>query len=385
MPLTETEMATVTLTQRMRKNNGKSYDVSYLNPRNGKKKHFKSFRLKREAAAAAAELRILIDSGRLPEKKIQHVPMTIEEVGNHLKSDYLRRAKIGELSPKTVDGYVVFLKRILTDRGDQLIAGINKKMVSEYQAELAGSASNILSNRVMFVFKQLCRSAVKLGALEGDPSKDVQYLSEKKHQRNCYLEPGELSKLVQAARLTKARHYLPLLILLAAEHGASRQECLSLRWKDIRYHQNGESIRFFRTKNSTERTLSLMPLSNRELAHWREHLMKGKEGNPDPESPVFTRLDGRPIASFRKAFSRACQLAKIVDFHFHDLRHTYCSNLILSGAQLKDVKEMIGHSDIAMTDRYSHLSSAHMVGLQERLAERYAQGAQLGISADGRR
>jgi site-specific recombinase XerD len=42
-------------------------------------------------------------------------------------------------------------------------------------------------------------------------------------------------------------------------------------------------------------------------------------------------------------------------------------------ADLKEVKEMIGHSDIAMTDRYSHLTSEHKLHRQKRLAEYYAQ------------
>jgi len=68
----------------------------------------------------------------------------------------------------------------------------------------------------------------------------------------------------------------------------------------------------------------------------------------------------------------ALELSGIENFHFHDLRHTFCSGLILSGASLKEVKEMIGHSDISMTDRYSHLSLNHKLFRQSKLAEHYA-------------
>jgi site-specific recombinase XerD len=64
----------------------------------------------------------------------------------------------------------------------------------------------------------------------------------------------------------------------------------------------------------------------------------------------------------------------ISDFHFHDLHHTFCSNLIMSGGDQKDAKEMIGHSDISMTDRYSHITVNHMIGRQEELAEYYNKG-----------
>ena len=60
--------------------------------------------------------------------------------------------------------------------------------------------------------------------------------------------------------------------------------------------------------------------------------------------------------TYYEAWRAVCELAGPEDFHFHDLRHTYCSNLMLSGVDLKDVKEIIGHKDLAMTDRYAHLS-----------------------------
>ena len=56
------------------------------------------------------------------------------------------------------------------------------------------------------------------------------------------------------------------------------------------------------------------------------------------------------------------------------LRHTYCSNLLLSGSTLKDVSEMIGHSDIKMTNRYSHLTNLHKQLRQNELAKHYESG-----------
>jgi site-specific recombinase XerD len=49
----------------------------------------------------------------------------------------------------------------------------------------------------------------------------------------------------------------------------------------------------------------------------------------------------------------------------------FCSNLLLSGAHIKDVKEMIGPIDISMTDRYSHLILNHYKAIQDKLAKHY--------------
>jgi len=51
--------------------------------------------------------------------------------------------------------------------------------------------------------------------------------------------------------------------------------------------------------------------------------------------------------------------AGIEDFHFHDLRHTFASQVLLKGGTLKDVQELLGHKTMTMTLRYAHLTQEH--------------------------
>ena len=165
------------------------------------------------------------------------------------------------------------------------------------------------------------------------------------------------------------------LIYLGAEHGAARQEALSLEWSHIDFDYKGIGfIRLFRTKNGKERTDYLMPRTKQALLGWKDHLefmRYRKKIQPAEARFVFCRLNGEPIKRFDSAWRQICKIAGLTNFHYHDLRHTYCSNLLLSGANIKDVKEMIGHSDISMTDRYAHLSLDHHRATQERLAKHY--------------
>lgn len=75
--------------------------------------------------------------------------------------------------------------------------------------------------------------------------------------------------------------------------------------------------------------------------------------------PVFCSRAGTPYRSFRTAFERAVRCAAIPNFTFHDLRHTFASRLVMAGVDLATVKELMGHKDITMTLRYTHLSNDH--------------------------
>ncbi len=80
----------------------------------------------------------------------------------------------------------------------------------------------------------------------------------------------------------------------------------------------------------------------------------------NPESQyVFCNKDGKPYGSVKKSFSTACGKAGIIDFRWHDLRHTFASQLVMSGVDLNTVRELLGHKSLTMTLRYSHLSPDH--------------------------
>jgi integrase len=114
----------------------------------------------------------------------------------------------------------------------------------------------------------------KLNAVIHNPVKKMPYLSEKDHIRNNFLLPHDLDKLINASRQTRAKYYLPAIISLGAEHGASKQEILNLTWKNINFSYNDKGIiKFYRTKNRRERTEFL--ILRTKVALLARHYRKG--------------------------------------------------------------------------------------------------------------
>jgi site-specific recombinase XerD len=72
----------------------------------------------------------------------------------------------------------------------------------------------------------------------------------------------------------------------------------------------------------------------------------------------------------RRSFRTLMKQAGIIDFKRHDLRHDAATNMVESGASLIEVRDILGHSDIRMTQRYAHAKEQGVHQAVARLAER---------------
>ena len=163
--------------------------------------------------------------------------------------------------------------------------------------------------------------------------------------------------------------------MIAALHtGFRKSELLSLTWQDVDFGRRMTTVRAAYAKNGESRSVPMNEVLTDTL--------RAVKANQTADAAVFCNRVGKPYRSFRTAFESARQKAGIVDFKFHDLRHTFASRLTMAGIDLPTVQELMGHKGISMTLRYTHLSSDHKqraVSALEQFEEKSHQFSQHDI------
>ena len=168
-------------------------------------------------------------------------------------------------------------------------------------------------------------------------------LFKENNQRTRFLEKEEISKL-----LLCCNKQLRSIAILALNTGMRKSEILNLKWHDCDIKRGIIYLRH--TKSGKRREIPM----NREVKDLLFRIPKNPEN-----AYLFGNKEGKAYVNIRKAFENALKKAGIQDFRFHDLRHTFASQLVMSGVDLNTVRELLGHSSLKMTLRYAHLSSNH--------------------------
>lgn len=138
-----------------------------------------------------------------------------------------------------------------------------------------------------------------------------------------------------------------------------RKEILSLEWERHIDLKHG-FILLDETKNGERREIPITQTL-------RETLQSLVRGISSPY--VFIDESVKRYKDMKRSFHSACRRAGIKDFRFHDLRHTFASQLVMAGIDLTTVSRLLGHKSLTMTLRYSHLAPSHMTKALEILDE----------------
>lgn len=264
--------------------------------------------------------------------------------------DYLQ---IHSANNKTYDNDESTMKVLKAFFGGKHLHEITQLDVEKFKTERAKTVSAATVNRALALLKSAYNRAIEWSKVEVNPVCKVKLFKEN-NQRLRYLEAEEIEKL-----LNSCDGYLKGVITVAIFTGMRRGEILNLKWHDCDFERR--VIRLTNTKNNEVRAIPMNDIV------WKALIAMPKHPN---SAYVFYDTNGRPFHNLRKSFFTTLTKCNIMNFHFHDLRHTFASQLVMSGVDLNTVRELLGHKSLEMTLRYSHLSPDHKKRAVDILANR---------------
>lgn len=157
-------------------------------------------------------------------------------------------------------------------------------------------------------------------------------------------------------------HLRPL-VLLALNTGLRRGELLGLRWGAVNFDAKLLTVVAETAKSGHTRRVPLNAEAFAVLSAWH-----GRRGKPGSDVLVFPASHGERMTRIDTAWESLMKAAALKNFRLHDCRHHFASKLVQSGVDLYTVKELLGHSEIAMTERYAHLAPDNLRAAVERVA-----------------
>jgi integrase len=308
----------------------------------------------KDAEALLHERKADIGRGKQPEIKKKIPNYTFRD----LSVEYLQWAKRQRSFPQKE----TLVKQLVTIFGAYPLRAFNSRLLEQYQTERLEKGNKIVKvkpqggnkpgtiNRHIATIKVMFTKAAEWEMVEEEVRKKVRKvkLLEENNRRLRYLAKEECQKLVGEC----PKHLRPL-VITALNTGMRRGEIFGLKWDNIDLKHG--FILLDKTKNGERREIPI----NETL----RQTFKGIERRLDVPY-IFFNPNTDPIVPYgdiKNAFNRACKKAGIRDFHFHDLRHTFASHLVMAGVDITTVKELLGHKTLTMTLRYAHLAPSHKV------------------------
>jgi len=261
--------------------------------------------------------------------------------------------------------------------GDTPLAQITTWQIEKWKAEEGKRLNPVTVNRRLTVIKHMFKKAVEWDLVKSNPATLVKRFAVTS-ERTRFLTLDEIQNLLEKCEEQVTSPWLLPLVTLALNTGMRQGELLKLKWENVDFER--ASITIIQGKTLRRKTIAINKEA-REALNWLQENRYGEL--------LFMWPWGDPIGKVTvyDAFKKVCSAAKIDDFRFHDLRHTFASHLVMAGVDLVTVKDLLGHKTIAMTNRYTHLAPEHkaqaVAKLSERMrGERTVTEAQTGVVSE---
>jgi integrase len=313
------------------------------------------------ARREAASLKPRISKGYDPlqEKEKARGEPTVSE----LATDYLERHSIPNKRAGSLRNDRQMLEGIVKPRLGRLrVVAVGRRDIETLHQSL--KATPYQANRVLALLSHMFEKAIEWKWAMSNPARGIPRYHEDRRER--WLSDDEMHAFTQALDSysdQNAANALRLLLLTGAREG----EVLKAEWSEFDLERGVWTKPSHHTK---QKKLEHVPLSSTAVDLLRQM------GGEAATGPLFPGANGKNArVTLRRPWVQVCKLAgltqaivkqgkrrKIIKhkptLRIHDLRHSFASHLVSRGASLQIVGRLIGHTQIATTQRYAHLADS---------------------------
>lgn len=278
-------------------------------------------------------------------------------------------------SPKTIQNYSHYLARLSDFAGDIKLADIDEQMIRKWRLwlnRLGTNTSDELSKITQNYHLIALRSFLRFCAKRGWPAlaPDKIELARTTRPQVTFLNTEELVRLSSQPDVSTQNGLRDRAIIeLLFSSGLRVSELVGLDRDHINLRRREFTVR---GKGQKDRPIFI----SEQAADWIGKYLDKRQDNTKPLfirysgskkvdlSGNFSRLTARSVQRMVARYARLAGITKHVSPH--TLRHSFATDLLMNGADLRSVQVMLGHSNIATTQIYTHVTDPHLKQVHQK-------------------
>ncbi len=293
-----------------------------------------------------------------------------------IKTDFLEYMEVEQnRSQKTISNYDHYLTRLIDFAGEINVSDINVELVRKWRLWLNRLGTNVndeIQKSTQNYHLIALRSFLKYCAKREIPalSADRIELARVIRKQVTFLDIEELQRLFaqpDTSKLTGLRDRAILELLFSS--GLRVSELVGLNREHINLNRREFSVR---GKGQKDRLIFISDTA----ASWIEKYLDARKDNT---KPLFVRYSGKKsvdlsgnyfrlnVRSVQRLVARYALLAGITKHVSpHTIRHSFATDLLRNGGDIRSIQAMLGHSNISTTQIYTHITDPHLKSVYQK-------------------
>lgn len=296
---------------------------------------------------------------------------------SELMLDYVEHLEVERgRSSKTAENYNHYLERLVDFAGDIEVGGITAELVRKYRLWLNRHVND--NGETLSTITQNYHLIALRGFLAYLAKRDIASLSPEKielpkvvRKQVTFLDSQEIGRLLDAVPSDDKPAHLrdTAIIELLFSSGLRVSELVDLNRDHINTRRREFTVRgkgqkdraVFISLRAAEKIESYLAIRQDSLPAL---FLNYSRNSQTDTSGNYRRLSARSIQRMINKYARLAGITKHVSPH--TMRHSYATNLLMNGADIRSVQTMLGHSDISTTQVYTHVTDQHLRDVYEK-------------------